>query len=524
MVYKNILSVYLNLYPLYGTFLYFGRRDGEPPLVRGWIPYIGKALEFGRDSQAFLKKNQEKYGDVFTVHIAGKYMTFIMNPLLYPSIMKHGRQLDFQEFADSVAPVTFGYPAVGSGLFPGMADQIHRSFRLLQGDNLVPLTKSMMGNLRLVLRQDFLGGGDGGGGERGAEAAGEGWTRGGLYEFCSSVMFEATFLTLYGMPAGARRHSDMAALRQHFTEFDRMFPLLLASIPIWLLGRTGAVREKLIRYFLPHRMLSWANTSDFIDARADVLEQYDALTHHFAILWASVGNTMPASFWALYYLINQQEALQAVRNELHEVLRELQDPREPDVITKDHLDQLIYMKSAIKESLRLSSASMNIRVAQEDFSLRLDEQRAVAVRKGDVIALYPQTMHMDPEIFADPQTYMYDRFIKEGREKTDFFKQGQKLKYYCMPFGSGSSKCPGRLLAVNEIKQFLCLLLLHMDLEMEEGQEKARLDNSRAGLGILLPTKDVRFRYRLRRARGLLRDVEPLVADLENANPRLMRR
>ena len=32
--------------------------------------------------------------------------------------------------------------------------------------------------------------------------------------------------------------------------------------------------------------------------------------HHFAILWASVGNTVPATFWALYYLINQQEALQ----------------------------------------------------------------------------------------------------------------------------------------------------------------------------------------------------------------------
>jgi len=204
-------------------------------------------------------------------------MTFIMNPLLYPSIMKHGRQLDFQEFADSVAPVTFGYPAVRSGLFPGMADQIHRSFRLLQGDDLVTLTESMMGNLRLVLRQDFLGDG-GGGGERGAEAAGEGWTRGDLYEFCSSVMFEATFLTLYGMPAGARRHSDTAALRKLFTKFDRMFPLLLASIPIRLLGRTGAVREKLIRYFLPHRMLSWANSSHFIATRAEVLEQYDALS------------------------------------------------------------------------------------------------------------------------------------------------------------------------------------------------------------------------------------------------------
>ncbi|CAL8277608.1 unnamed protein product [Lota lota] len=478
------------------------RRECEPPLIQGWIPYIGMGLDFRLDSQAFLKKNQEKYGDVFTVYIAGKYMTFIMNPLLYPSIMKHGRQLDFHEFTDQMAPVAFGYPAVGSGRFPDMGDQIQRSFRLLQGDNLVPLAESMMANLNLVLRQDFLGG------EGGAtEAVGKGWSTGGLYDFCSSVMFEATFLTLYGMPAPARRHGDMAALRRHFTKFDGMFPLLVGRVPIWLLGRTKAVRETLIRYFLPQRMQRWANTSLFIARRSAVLEQYDALSdtdkaaHHFAMLWASVGNTVPATFWALYYLISQQEALQAVRQELHRVLQlpEAQGPQQSEVmISKEQLDQLFLMDSAVNESLRLSSASMNIRAAQEDFSLRLDERRAVAVRKGDVIALYPQTMHMDPEIFTDPQTYVYDRFIEDGREKTDFFKDGQKLKYYRMPFGSGSSMCPGRFFAVNEIKQFLCLLLLYLDLEMEEGQGTAQLDNSRAGLGILLPAKDLRFRYRIR--------------------------
>ena len=46
---------------------------------------------------------------------------------------------------------------------------------------------------------------------------------------------------------------------------------------------------------------------------------------------------------------------------------------------------------------------MNIRVAQEDFSLRLDGERSAAVRKGDIIALYPQSMHLDPDIYEEPQ-------------------------------------------------------------------------------------------------------------------------
>lgn len=60
-------------------------------------------------------------------------------------------------------------------------------------------------------------------------------------------------------------------------------------------------------------------------------------------------------------------------------------------------------ESSVNESLRLSSVSMNIRVVQEDFSLRLDAQNSISLRKDDIIALYPQSTHLDPEIYEQPQ-------------------------------------------------------------------------------------------------------------------------
>uniref|UniRef100_A0A8C2ZSR6 Cytochrome P450, family 7, subfamily B, polypeptide 1 n=1 Tax=Cyclopterus lumpus TaxID=8103 RepID=A0A8C2ZSR6_CYCLU len=357
------------------------RRDGEPPLIKGWIPFVGKALEFGRDAHKFLEEHKKKFGDVFTVQIAGKYMTFIMDPLLYPSITRHGRQLDFHEFSDKVAPDTFGYPPVLGGKFPGMHEQIHRCYKLLQGDGLSALTESMMGNLMLVFRQDHLG-------ER-PEEEGGGWRSVSMYEFCNAIMFEATFLTMFGRPASDSRHADMARLRGDFVQFDTMFPLLIAQIPIWLLGRTKAVRDKLIDYFLPHKLSSWSDTSLFIRTRSELLDQYEALkdvdkaAHHLTILWASVGNTVPATFWALYYLLSHPEDLQVVRQELQFVLRlsRVQFSRDRDVrLDRDQLEQLVYLESAINESLRLSSASINIRVAQEDFGLRLDGERSVHYR------------------------------------------------------------------------------------------------------------------------------------------------
>ncbi|XP_056148968.1 cytochrome P450 7B1 [Lampris incognitus] len=483
------------------------RRKGEPPLIKGLIPVLGKAFEFRKDTFTFLLEQEKKHGDVFTVQIAGKYMTFIMNPLLYPSIVKHGRQLDFHEFSDKVVPATFGYPPVFSGRFPGMHEQIQRTFRLLQGDQLSSLLESMMGNLMLILKQDYL---ESGGSEpSGWVAAGEAdhrWRTDSMYEFCSIFMFEATILSMFGLPPHGKRHSAIRTLREDFMKFDNMFPLLIAQIPIWLLGNTEGIRRKLIDFFLPQRIMSWSNSSQFIKKRIEVLEQYSSLNdvdkaaHHFTMLWAAVGNTVPATFWAMYHLVSHPEALERVRQEIHDVVQ-LKDLRDQDAtLSREHLDQLLYLESAVNESLRLSSASMNIRVAQEDFELQLEGWGSVAVRERDIVALYPQSMHMDPDIYPEPQMYKFDRFMEDGKEKTDFYKDGQRLKYYRMPFGSGSSMCPGRHLAVNEIKQFLSLLLLHFDLQLLEGQPEVKLDSSRAGLGILLPDSNVHFRYRLRAA------------------------
>ncbi|XP_030016265.1 25-hydroxycholesterol 7-alpha-hydroxylase [Sphaeramia orbicularis] len=472
------------------------RRVGEPPLITGWIPYLGKALEFRKDAHAFLEEQRRRHGDVFTVYIKGNYMTFIMNPLMYPNIIKHGRQLDFHKFTNVVAPYTFGYPPVDDVRFPGLGDKISSSFHLLQGSNLTLLTESMMANLMAVFRQDYL------------NEASDHWRTGLAYDFCTSVMFEATFLTMYGRPPSGWRHPGMGPMKDDFLRFDTMFPLLIAQTPLWLLGNTEATRLKLINHFLPQKMSQWSNRSKFIQQRAETFDQYDTLkdmdkaAHHFAILWAAVGNTAPATFWSMYYLMSHPEALQTVRQEIQDVLNQsgVQICCDRDIVlSRDQLDRLLYLESAINESLRLSTASMNIRVVEEDFHLRLDSERSVAVRKGDIIALYPQSVHMDPEVYEDPQSFRFDRFLVDGRERTDFYKDGQRLKFYLMPFGSGSTMCPGRHFAINEIKQFLCLLLVYFDLDLDH-QQRTTLDCSRAGLGILQPTKDVHFRYRLRTA------------------------
>ncbi|XP_068252997.1 LOW QUALITY PROTEIN: cytochrome P450 7B1 [Nyctibius grandis] len=471
------------------------RKTGEPPLINGWIPYLGKALIFRKDAFKFLLDQQKKLGDIFTVHIAGRYITFIMDPFQYVYVIRNSKQLEFHEFADKMASKTFDYPALSKGKFPDLKENLHRIYQYLQGKPLDIISDHMMKNLQDIFEWKCSQATD--------------WETEKMYKFCCSVMFEASFVTLYGRVPAADGHKVISEIRDKFIKFDASFPYLAANIPIELLGATKKVRKELIHHFLLQNMTKWLGGSKVVQARQDIFEKYELLgdydkaAHHFAFLWASVGNTIPATFWAMYYLLRHPEALAAVRDEVDHLLQSTGQKRGPTYniqLTREQLDNLVYLESALNESLRMCSSSMNIRISQEDFVLKLEGNQEVGLRKGDWIALYPQILHMDPEVYEDPKEYKFDRYIENGKKKTTFYKAGRKLKYFLMPFGSGISMCPGRFLAMNEMKMFLFLLLAHFDVELAENKA-VRLDNSRMGLGILLPDVDIDFRYKLRSLR-----------------------
>ncbi|KAF4088617.1 hypothetical protein AMELA_G00056920 [Ameiurus melas] len=107
---------------------------------------------------------------------------------------------------------------------------------------------------------------------------------------------------------------------------------------------------------------------------------------------------------------------------------------------------------------------------------------------------------MDPEVHPDPHTFKYNRFLTpDGRKKTEFYKGGKKMKYYNMPWGAGVSMCPGRFFAINELKQFVFLMLTYFEFELKNPDEEIPdIDVRRWGFGMMQPTRDIPFRYRLR--------------------------
>ncbi|XP_037382939.1 5-beta-cholestane-3-alpha,7-alpha-diol 12-alpha-hydroxylase isoform X2 [Talpa occidentalis] len=467
------------------------RRPQEPPLDKGSVPWLGHAMTFRKNMFEFLKDMKTKHGDIFTVQLGGQYFTFVMDPLSYGPILKDAqRKLDFTEYAKKLVMQVFGYQSN-----EGDHQMLHSaSTKYLMGNGLEELNQVMLDSLSLVIL-----------GPKGQSLEAGCWHEDDLFHFSYKILFEAGYLALFGHTKNKEQdllHADI--LFKQFRKFDRLFPRFVYS----LLGPLEW-REigRLQRFF--HKKLSVEeglqkdSISSWIAHMLQYLKEQGVASamqdkFNFMMLWASQGNTGPASFWALIFLLKHPEAMQAVREEATRVLGEKRKSFDIDVSV---LRQLPVLDSVMEETLRLGAAPTLYRVVHGDQMLKMASGKEYLLRSGDIVTLFPYlSVHMDPDIHPDPTAFKYDRFLNpNGTRKVDFYKAGKKIHHYTMPWGSGVSICPGRFLALSEMKLFILLMVTHFDLELVDSDTPVPpVDPYRWGFGTAQPSHDVRFRYRLR--------------------------
>ncbi|XP_051871413.1 5-beta-cholestane-3-alpha,7-alpha-diol 12-alpha-hydroxylase-like [Pristis pectinata] len=498
-----LLSLTILLVALYFLGALRRRRPNEPPLDTGHLPWLGHVLSFRRDTEQFLQEMQKKHGDIFTVQLAGRYFTFLMDPISYGAVVKAPRsKLDFEKFAVELVARVFGYHA---------QEDDHKllevvSNKFLMGNGLVDLTQAMMMNLqKLMLHQP-------------ADGAGE-WKQDGLFHYCYNIVFRAGYLALFGTESAKgdqdradqldREHSDQLFVQ--FRKYDRLFPRLAYAV---LPPREKLEAERLKRKFWDllsvQGMRNREQISGWVSERQRQLNEQGVnlemqSRYMFLLLWASQGNTGPSAFWLLLNLCRCPQAMSAARAEVDQLLAQTGQRATavgpPVNLTRDILQKTPVLDSAVEESLRLNAAPLLTRAVVQDTELAMADGRRYSLRKGDRVALFPHlSPQMDPEVHPRPHSFQFDRFLNaDGTRKTDFYKKGQKVKYYSMPWGAGVSMCPGRFFATNELKQFVFLMLCYFDFELLNPEEKIPpIDTSRWGFGTMQPTYDVQFRYRFR--------------------------
>lgn len=194
-------------------------------------------------------------------------------------------------------------------------ENLHQTFlKTLQGDALPSLIETMMENLQTVMLQsDTL------------SVTSSSWEVDGIFAFCYKVMFESGYLTLFGKELEngdkiqAHREAQKALVLnalENFKEFDKIFPALVAGLPIHVFKSAYSARENLAKTMLAENLSKRENLSDLISLRMllnDTLSTFNDISKartHVALLWASQANTLPATFWTLLYMIRYRKIVQ----------------------------------------------------------------------------------------------------------------------------------------------------------------------------------------------------------------------
>lgn len=193
----------------------------------------------------------------------------------------------------------------------------------------------------------------------------------------------------------------------------------------------------------------------------------------------------------LYASPNKNEFLPVLEEECRRVSKE-----HAGLATKEAIDSLYRVDSAMRESMRISDAwvtAFPIDIVSE----KVDIGHGIKVPPGIRMAFPTQAIHLDPDNFEDPQRYDALRFSRkwEHVQQSERHSSDRELvttmtKSF-LAFGYGRHGCPGRWWSAQTIKQGLASIVLNYDVEVIGGPSKRK-----ALLTMMLPPNNTQIRIK----------------------------
>ncbi|KAI0532857.1 cytochrome P450 [Xylaria digitata] len=161
------------------------------------------------------------------------------------------------------------------------------------------------------------------------------------------------------------------------------------------------------------------------------------------------------------------------------------------------------LDSAIRESMRFapfSSIAMARTVVSPEGILVEHGKTPITILRNTVLALPVERIHRDEDFYSSPHEFKPFRFVDTNRHHSDDGHRSYTTTSAATTvddhfFGFGTSKhpCPGRFIAVHEVKLIMAHILLNYDLEYTDAE--LQFTNL---LAMKVPNMDVKIRVRRR--------------------------
>ncbi|CAD7702260.1 unnamed protein product [Ostreobium quekettii] len=447
----------------------------RPPIFEG-IPFIGGLLKF-LAPLPLLQQGYAKFGEVFTVPVLHKRITFLNGPYVTSHFFKATDDIISQKEVYGFNVPTFGPGVVYDVDIKVRTEQFRFFAEALKASKLKEYQPLILGETK-----DFF----------------SAWGETGIEELSSQMGSLVTLTASRTLLGREIREVLFAEVSRLLHDLDAgMLPVsfLFPYLPIQAHRQRDKSRKELgalYKKVIEARRASGAKETDllqtFIDARYKNNFDGRALTDEeitgllIAALFAGQHTSSSTASWTGYYLISRKEWWQQAVEEQRQIMAE-----HGEEITYERVQNMPVLHRVMQEALRLHPPLILIlRYVRESFEVTTKAGKTYVIPKGDVVATSPTFTHSLPDLFKEPADFDPDRYLPPREED-------QKRPFTYIAFGGGRHGCMGYNFAFIQIKTIWSYLIRNFEFEMVDSFPEPDYE------GLVIGPKQSHIRYRRRK-------------------------
>ncbi|KAL8811175.1 MAG: hypothetical protein Q9223_006229 [Gallowayella weberi] len=354
------------------------------------------------------------------------------------------------------------------------------------------------------------------------------------------LMHKATVDCLAGSHLTAAALAFQTALAERdFWMFNGTMPRLLQGWPRWMMPKAWQARDRCIA-----AMKKWRSMTDgfafdgnaMIPRRWSYFSRMKELSEHgvacsdLGILWGMNSNSMPATFWLFWHIVQDRRLLDRVQAEVDHC--QASCTGSTSTFDTTALCNQPLLQSIYAETLRKYTAVYIIRKPEHEDAQIMNYR----VPKDKMIVVSSASAHMDKRnwnvgsLGEHPvDQFWADRFLTYTCKSTQpsaakttattsmtppstvasapvsalHEKHSQDVRFSLngyggawIPFGGGIHQCPGRHWVKLQMLFSFAMINQAFEIELLDTKDRLRVDMRKFGLGALQPAEKARFRIR----------------------------